>query len=94
MAELARTDERVFFRKEQKLEPPLPLVFCFVLGYQTEEGIRLQIFRFFGGWVWSKGKKKGRHGRMVSDRHGHPLVLRNFSNYMWCSFFNILKLGK
>jgi hypothetical protein len=42
---------------------------------KKEEGIRLQIFRFFGGWVWSEGKKKGRHGRIVSDRHGHPLVL-------------------
>jgi hypothetical protein len=41
---------------------------------KKEEGIRLQIFRFFGGWVWSEGKKKGRHGRIVSDHHGHPLV--------------------
>jgi hypothetical protein len=42
----------------------------------VSEGIRLQMFRFFGGWVWSEGKKKkGRHGRIVSDRHGHPLVL-------------------
>jgi hypothetical protein len=32
------------------------------------------MFRFFGGWVWSEGKKKGRHGRIVSNRHGHPLV--------------------
>ncbi len=22
------------------------------------EGIRLQIFRFFGGWVWGEGKKQ------------------------------------
>jgi hypothetical protein len=42
---------------------------------KEEEGIRLQIFRFFGGWVWSEGKKKGMHGRIVSNRHGHPLVL-------------------
>jgi hypothetical protein len=42
--------------------------------FTVSEGIRLQIFRFFGGWVWSEGKKKGRHGRNVSDRHGHPLV--------------------
>jgi hypothetical protein len=32
------------------------------------------MFRFFGGWVWSEGKKKGRHGQIVSDLHGHPLV--------------------
>jgi hypothetical protein len=25
---------------------------------KEEEGIRLQIYRFFGGWVWSEGKKK------------------------------------
>jgi hypothetical protein len=25
---------------------------------EEEEGIRLQIFTFFGGWVWSEGKKK------------------------------------
>ncbi len=44
MAEPARTDgltderthERVFFRKEESLEPLLPLVFCFALGYQIE----------------------------------------------------------
>ncbi len=42
--------------------------------FTLSEGIRVQIFRFFGGWVWSEGKKKGRHGRNVSDRHGHPLV--------------------
>ncbi len=29
-----RTDEQVFFRKEQRSEPLLPLVFCFALGYQ------------------------------------------------------------
>ncbi len=26
--------------------------------FTVSEGIRLQIFRFFGGWVWSEGKKK------------------------------------
>jgi hypothetical protein len=30
-----------------------------IKGGEEERGsIRLQIFRFFGGWVWSKGKKK------------------------------------
>jgi hypothetical protein len=44
-------------------------------GGEERGGIRLQIFRFFGGWVWGEGKKKkGRHGRIVSDRHGNPLV--------------------
>ncbi len=28
------------------------------------EGIRLQMFRFFGGWVWSEGKKKAGTGRL------------------------------
>jgi hypothetical protein len=42
---------------------------------KEKEGIRLQIFRFFGGWVWSEGKKKGSHRRIVSDRHGYPLVI-------------------
>ncbi len=27
-------------------------------GGEERGGIRLQIFRFFGGWVWSEGKKK------------------------------------
>jgi hypothetical protein len=26
--------------------------------FTVSEGIRLQIFRFFGGWFWSEGKKK------------------------------------
>jgi hypothetical protein len=43
-------------------------------GGEERGGIRLQIFRFFGGWVGSEGKKKGRHRRIVSDRHRHPLV--------------------
>jgi hypothetical protein len=43
---------------------------------KRKEGIRLQIFRFFGGWVWNEGKKKCRHRRIVSDCHGHPLVYR------------------
>jgi hypothetical protein len=59
------------------------LVFCFALGFlwnllkKEEEGNRLQIFRFFGGWVWSEGKKKKkkRHEQIVSDHHGHPLVV-------------------
>ncbi len=29
---------------------------------KKEEGIRFQIFKFFGGWVWNEGKQKGRHG--------------------------------
>ncbi len=41
--------------------------------FTVSEGIRLQMFRFFGGWVWSERKKKSRHGRIVSDRHRHPL---------------------
>ncbi len=41
---------------------------------KEEKGIRLQFFRFFGGWVWSEGEKKGRHGWIVSDHHRHPLV--------------------
>jgi hypothetical protein len=48
-------------------------------GGEERGGIRLQIFRFFGGRVWSEGKKKGRHGRIVSDRHGHPLVHMKFT---------------
>ncbi len=43
------------------------------------EGIRVQIFRLFGGWVWSEGKNKGRHGRNVSDCHRHPLVIYNLT---------------
>jgi hypothetical protein len=49
----------------------------YICWKKEEEGIRLQIFKFFGGWVWSEGKKKGRHGRIVFDRHGHPLVITN-----------------
>jgi hypothetical protein len=32
---------------------------------------------FFGDGFGVKAKKKGRHGRIVSDRHGHPLVHYN-----------------
>ncbi len=44
-------------------------------GGEERGGIRLQFFRFFGGWVWSGRKKKGTHGWIVSDCHGHPLEL-------------------
>jgi hypothetical protein len=30
---------------------------------------------FLGDGFGVKEKKKGRHGRIVSDRHGHPLVI-------------------
>ncbi len=43
-------------------------------GGEERGDIKLQIFRLFGGWVWSEGKKKGKHGRIVFDRHEHPLV--------------------
>jgi hypothetical protein len=43
-----RTKERVFFRKEQRLEPFLPLVFCFALGYQEAP----LIFCFMLGFLW------------------------------------------
>jgi hypothetical protein len=33
------TNERVLFKKEQRLKPLLPLVFCFALGYQTEHWV-------------------------------------------------------
>jgi hypothetical protein len=78
------TFQRIFvtklFLKKKKKGCFAPL--CVPLGlkkpghFTMSKGIRLQMFRFFGGWVWSEGKKKGRHGRIVSDRHGHPLVLQ------------------
>jgi hypothetical protein len=67
------------FKKTQKKGCFAPL--CVPLGlkkpgdFTVSEGIRLQIFKFFGRWVWSEGKKKSRHGRNVFDRHGHSLVL-------------------
>ncbi len=59
---------------------------CVLLGlkkpgdFTVSEGIRLQMFRFFAGMglEWRK-KKKGRHGQIVSDCHGHPLVVYIFS---------------
>jgi hypothetical protein len=62
---------KLFFKKKKGCFAPL----CVPLGlkkpgdFTVSEGIRLQMFRFFGGWVWNEGKKKGRHGRIVSDRH-------------------------
>jgi hypothetical protein len=47
--------------------------------FTVSEGIRLQIFRFSGDGFGVKEKKKGRHGRIVSDRHGHLLV------YIYCT---------
>jgi hypothetical protein len=32
--------------------------YCYYYYYNKPEGIRLQFFRFFGGWVWSEGRKK------------------------------------
>ncbi len=43
----------------------LPRVNSRICYKKKEEGIRLQIFRFFGGWVWSEGKKqKGGTGEL------------------------------
>jgi hypothetical protein len=42
---------------------------------KEKEGIRLQILGFLGDGFGVKEKKKGRHGQIVSDRHGNPLVL-------------------
>jgi hypothetical protein len=41
---------------------------------KEKEGIRLQILGFLGDGFGVKEKKKGSHGRIVSDRHGYPLV--------------------
>jgi hypothetical protein len=53
--------------------------------FTVSKGIRLQIFRFFGGWVWNEGKK-GTHERIVSDRHGNPLVTLMHKKLVWTHF--------
>jgi hypothetical protein len=60
------TFQRIFvtklFKKKKKKGCFAPL--CVPLGlkkpgdFTVSEGIRLQMFKFFGGWVWSEGKKK------------------------------------
>ncbi len=54
-------------------------------------GIRLQIFRFFGGWVWSEGKKKGGTGGLCST------VTGTHSSYIlkqtWCLFVCVFVPG-
>jgi hypothetical protein len=42
---------------------------------KEKEGIRLQILGFLGDGFGVKEKKKGSHGRILSDRHGYPLVI-------------------
>jgi hypothetical protein len=51
-----------FLKKKKKNGCFGPL--CVPLGlkkpgdFTVSKGIRLQIFRLFGGWVWGEGKKK------------------------------------
>ncbi len=42
-----RTDGRVFFRKEQRSKPLLPLVFCFALEYQEAPLVFCFVFGLF-----------------------------------------------
>ncbi len=60
-------------------------VFLFLFSSPFSGGlprVSTRVF-FFGKWVWSEGKKKGRHGRIVSDRHGHPLVFWKCVRDFW-----------
>jgi hypothetical protein len=90
MAEPAWTDERtnewVFFRKKQRSEPLLPLVFYFALEHQTEEGIKLQIFRFFGDGFGVKEKKKAGTGELcptVTSTHSFSIMNLNTTALPW-----------
>jgi len=45
------------------------------------EGTRLQIFRFFGGWVWGEGKKKKKQAQADCVR---PSRAPTSNNYAQC----------
>jgi hypothetical protein len=70
-----------FFFKKKSCFAPLCVPLCLKKpgDFIVFEGIRLQIFRFFGGWVRSEGKKKKADEQNVSDRHGHSLVKYMFA---------------
>ncbi len=60
MAEWARTDGRVFFRKEQRSKPLLPLVFCFECVCLSVTTGRREKWREKEKWRWTQRKVTGK----------------------------------
>jgi hypothetical protein len=79
-------------KKKKKKGSFAPL--CVPLGlkkpgdFTMSEGIRLQIFKFFGGWVWSEGKKK-KHARTDCVRPSREPTSINKSNDVQLELANL-----
>jgi hypothetical protein len=98
---LRRTNERVFFRKEQRSKPLVPLVFCFVLGTKQNIGFVTTGLQAWADCVRSSQVRtslaKSSHARLLTNqlhkfgekRKKTLVILTNFA-HCWEKFAKFL----